>query len=307
MSDVSTSAPASATPSNPGPDNTGAPPAAPSGPDGTAKPGDIAAAAKEAMRKLKYKTKEGTDAEVDEAEALKVYMERKQHQAEASRTLNEGKALRKQSEELLQMLKDEGQIKAVLKKLGHDDRKLAEKILAAHLEDELMDPKDRELRNLKAEIARREEMDRSQKEELQKKMQAQRVEVLRQKYEKEFLDTLEASKLPKTKQTVARMAGYIAQCARIGYEITPNEAAKLLAEDLRREHKAIIDEANIDSLIGLYGEENIKKLRQYDSARVKNPESGLRPPQEQALPRDRSKPKKRMSVREWQLHKRGLK
>jgi hypothetical protein len=277
-------------------------------PPGSAKPGDVATAAQEAIRKLKYKTHDGKDAEVDEQEAIKIYLDRKQHQAQASKALNEGKALRRQSEELLQMLKDEGQLKTVLKKLGYDDRKLAEKILSEHLEDELMDPKDKELRNLKAEIARREEIEKKQRDEIQKKLQAQRVEVLRQKYEQEFIKTLDEAKLPKTKQTVARMAGYIAQCARLGYQITPMEASKLVAEDLRREHKSIAGEADVDAVISLYGEDFLNKLRKYDSSRVKNPEAVLKTPLEQAKEhRVRGTQNKRMTTREWQLHKRGIK
>ncbi len=104
------------------------------------------------------------------------------------------------------------------------------------------------------------------------------------------------------------MAGYIAQCAKIGYEITPAEAATLLAEDLKREHASIAADSDVEAVIALYGEDFINKIRKYDTSRVKNPEQGLRTPLEQAAEqRERAKPRKRMSTREWQLHKRGLK
>lgn len=280
----------------------GKPSGTPSAPSGAPQPGDVSSAAKEAMRKYKVKV-EGKDIEVDEKELLRGYG----HQRAASKALNEGKALRAQAENFIQMLKDEGQLRDVLKRLGHDPRKLSEKILAEHLEDELMDPKDKRLKFLETEFTKREQKEKLEKEAFEKRAHEQRIQKYQEKYEKEILTELEKGKLPKTKNTVGRIAAYIKKAAEHKIEMTTQEAAQLVAQDLREEHKLIAVDSEIEALINTYGDDFLNKVRKYDTSRLKDPASVLKTPEAQGEPtRDRNKNRKgRMSQREWQRFKRG--
>lgn len=270
-----------------------------------AQPGDVQAAAQEAIRKLKVKTPEGTEQEVDEAEVLKVYMDRKKHQSVASRELNEGRALRKQNEELIAMLKDEQKLKDVLRKLGHDPRKLSEKILSEHLEEELLDPKDKELRDAKRRLEEYEAREKQKAEDARKAQEQALAKKYMQQYETEFVEALKVSDLPTNKETVAKMAQYIHRAAKIKYKMTPIEAAKLVEEDIRLAHQKVIKDADGEMLLKLLGEDVANKIRKYDTSKLKNPESVLSTPDSQGR-RERAEAK-RMSGKEWQLHKRGLK
>jgi hypothetical protein len=269
--------------------------------------GDVASAAKEAIRRLKYKTKDGQELEVDEDEALRTWAERKSHQAAASKELNEGKALRKQAEQLVEMLKDKGKLRDVMKKLGHDPRKLSEEILAEHLEDELMDPRDRELRDAKKRLEQIDAMERQQKEALEAKRVEEMKARFREEYQRDFIEALKKLEVPQNKETVSEMAKYIARAAQIGFKMTPDEAAKLVKEDNTERQRRLFHNADGETILKMFGEEIANKIRKADLAKLKNPNANLSNNIQQAeTHRDRT-PKKRLSSREWQLHKRGLK
>lgn len=269
--------------------------------------GDVKAAAQEAIRKLKYKQQDGTDAEVDESEALKVYMERKQHQSVASKALNEGKALRKQAEEFVQMLKDEGKLKDVLKKLGHDPRKLSEKILAEHLEEELMDPRDRELKETKTKLRQMEDFEKQQEEAVKAKRLEEMKSRFMKEYETDFVAALQETKLPPTKPMVAEMAKYISRAAKLGFKMTPKEAAQLVKEDITQLTQRVIGDSDGEVLLNLLGGDAVaNKIRKWDTSKLRNPTAELTTPAQQGETRQKPE-RKKMSVRDWQLYKRGLK
>lgn len=253
-------------------------------------------AAAEAKRKLKI----GND-EVDEDEVIKIYQARKQHQAAASRELNEGKQARKQAEEFLSMMKDPQKLFDVIQKLGHDPRQLSEKYLVSHLEDEMMDPRDKELRDAKAKLRHIEDMERKQLEAVEK----QRLDELKSKYAKEyetqFVESLKESGLPATKAMVGEMAKYIQKSAKIGYKMSPSEAAQLVKEDVTKAQLALYGDANGDMLLKLLGDDAAQKILAARGQKPRNPEQNLRTPSEQGPPSDRSHKQgnKRMTAKEW--------
>jgi hypothetical protein len=302
MSEVQVAAPTPTPTPDAAPNTSGNIVAAPTSAGGP-QTGDIGSAAKEAMRKLKIDNEE-----VDEAEVIKVFKSRKEHQRAASRELNEGKALRKQAEDLISMIKDPDRVWDVIDKLGHDSRTLAERRLAAALEDELMDPRDKELRDTKAKLKHYDEMERLQKEAVQK----QRHEELKTKYMKEyegdFVKALESTKLPPTKPMVAEMAKYIARSAKIGFEMTPLEAAQMVKEDIETLVRNVSVGADGEMLLKILGEDAANKIRKYDTDKIKTPEQMLQTPENQDIKTNQrtTKRKKTMSHSEWRLHKRGL-
>jgi hypothetical protein len=272
---------------------------------GGAQTGDVKAAAAEVARKLRIKFDDGNEQEVDENEVIETYRNRKRHQAVASRELNEGKMAKKQALEFVEMLKDPDKLWEVARKLGHDPRVLSEKQLARVLEDELMDPKDRELREYKAKLEKHERAEKEKEEAIKK----QRLDELGQKYmkqfETEFVEALKSTPIPSTKESVGKMAAYIQKCANLGYKITALEAAKMVQQDYEAATTSIYKSASAEQLIKLLGEEKSREIQKYFASQVKNPSTVLATPAEQH--RREKTPVKRMTSREWQLTKRGLK
>lgn len=268
-------------------------------PKGTVEETPVQEAAREVLRKMKLLDKDGTEIEVDEDEVKKTYLQRREHQRAANQILQEGKAARKQAEEFIAMMKDPEKFFEVAKKLGHNDRELAEKRLAKYLEEEMMDPREKELRDAKAKVEQY-ELEKKQEKE---RIEAQRHEALKAKYAKqyteEFTTSLKKYDLPADKDTVAMMASYIKRTAQIGFKMTTDEAAQLVKEDLQNKYRKVVQSADGKLLMELLGDEVANKIRKFDTERLKSPEQNLRTPEQQGQPRERKVPHKRMSPKEW--------
>jgi hypothetical protein len=254
-------------------------------------------AAAEAKRKLKI-----DDEEIDEDEVISTYKKRKEHQRAAAQILQEGRYARKQAEEFISMMRDPDKFFEVAEKLGHNPRTLAEKKLAAALEEELLSPLEKELR----EKTRKLETYEQKEKRIEEEAKARAHEELKSKYVKEYNDqfvkALEEVNVPRDRQTVADMAGYIGRYAKKGIAITATEAAMLVKEDLKNKNKALLKDATAEQILELIGDEGIGKVRKWDTSRVRSPEQFLKTPAEQPDPaqaRQRSAPKGRMTNSEW--------
>ncbi len=231
-----------------------------------AKPETLGDIAKEATRKYKLKV-DGEEVEVDETELKRGYT----HQRAANKILQEGKLARKQAEEFIAMMKDPKKIWEAALKLGHDPRKLSEEYLGSILEDEMMDPKDKELRDTKKKLSDLEDMDKAEKKAKEDKLHADLKEKFAKEYSDQFVKALQDTQIPPTKEMVAEMAKYIQRSAAIGFKLSPDEAAKLVKEDLEVKLRRIIGESDGETLLKLLGDDVANKVRKFDTSRVKDP------------------------------------
>jgi hypothetical protein len=270
--------------------------------DGKAVSNMTQAEAKEAIRKYKVKIN-GAESEVDEKELIRGYS----HQQAANKAMQEGLKSKKQAEEFISMLKDEGRLFEVLEKIGHNPRSLAEKYLAAQIEEELMDPREKELKYTKAEN----EAFKKKEADAIKRAEDEKIKEISSKYAKEYTESfttaLEGEKLPAKKETIQEMAKYIKRATEIGFKMTAQEAAKLVKEDIITRQKSLVGDLDGDALINYFGEDVANKIRKWDTSRVKTPEQNLKTPEPsyERKPSDRNKPTKRMTPDEWRNFNRG--
>lgn len=268
---------------------TGAPGAQPVGGDPTK------SAAQEAMRKHKLKV-DGQEIEVDDEELKRGYT----HQKAANKKLQEGLRAKKQAEEMVRLLKTDPLKVLSDPRIGHDVRKLAEEYLASQLEDEMLDPREKELRQYKKELAAYKESEKKkQDDELRKRDQALKAKYS-EDYTNQFVDALKTTGLPATKGMVAEMAKYIHRAAGMKFEMTAKEAAQLVREDIEMAHRNLYGEADAETLVKLIGEQGLAKVRTFDTSRLKDPNSQLKTPETQGEPNTRKRNSgKRMSPQEW--------
>ncbi len=262
--------------------------------EATPQGGEAKAAAAEAMRKYKLKV-DGEEVEVDEEELKRGYT----HQRAANKKMQEGLRAKKQAEEFVRMMKDKGQLFEAIKKLGHDPRKLAEEYLITQLEDEMMDPKDKELKTYKTQLEQFQAKEKAAKEAQEKEAHEKLKAKYAEDYNKEFIEALKSTNLPPTKVMVAEMAKYIARAAAIQMPMTALEAAKLVQEDLDLFDKHRLQNADAEYLVKMLGEEGLNKVRTYDVSRLKDPAANLKTPQDQGEVTKRREHSKRMSPDEW--------
>ena len=260
---------------------------------GGAQAGATAAAAAEAMRKYKLKV-DGQEVEVDEEELKRGYT----HQKAANKKLQEGLKAKRQAEEFISMMKDKGKLMEAIKKLGHDPRALSEEYLASILEEEMLDPREKELKSAKARLKAYEDLEKKQKEAKQKEADDQMKRKFSEDYSKQFIDALKTTGLPPTKTMVAEMAKYIKRAADMKFEMTAEEAAKLVKEDQETHYRNLFGEADPETLARLLGEPGLQKVRAHDTAKIKDPAAQLKTPETQGERKQRDSTK-RMSPREW--------
>jgi len=251
--------------------------------------------AREAIRKYKLKV-DGEEVEVDEDELKRGYS----HQRAANKRMQEAVKKERATQQLIELMKDKGGLLRAVQALGHDPRKLAEEILSEHLELETLDPVERELRMTKKQLEEYNNREQARAEAEKKKHADTLKQKFAKQYSEQFVEALKGAKLPQTKETVQRMAKYVKDYAQVGMEITAAEAAKLVYEDLVSTHRSVYKETEAEQLVRLLGEDGLKKIREYEASRLKDPASKLQTPENQPdLGGRQSRTGKRMSHAEW--------
>jgi hypothetical protein len=257
-------------------------------------------AAQEAMKKYKVKV-DGQELEVEEAELLRGYG----HQKAANKILQEGKAAQKQALEFVNMMKDPAKLMDALIKLGHDPRKLSEEYLVNALNEDAMDPRDKELRDAKARLKQIDDLEKAQREQVESQRREEMKSKFAKEYETSFIEALKGSGLPQTKPMVAEMAKYISRSAKIGFEMTPAEAAQLVKQDIHNAQLSLYGNSDGETLLRLLGDEAANKILQARGSKLKSPDSFLRTPAEQGEPKERNRDSsRRMTPKEWREYNR---
>lgn len=235
----------------------------------------------------KYKVKiDGQESEVEENELIAGYQTRKA----SAKHMEEAAALRKQSEQFIAMLKKDPLKILSHPALGHDLRKLAEEYLGGVLEDELLDPTAKELKQLKQKMSEAEEKTKAEKEEAEAQINAELKGRFTEHYNTSILKVLETSGLPKTSDTVKRMAYYLHQGLLHKMDLKPEDVVDLVKEDYLTTIKELFGAADAEKLTELLGDDVIKKVRKADIEKMKkNPMNEVRTPEKQGAPRGEKK------------------
>ncbi len=205
----------------------------------------------------KYKVKvDGKEEEVDEAELIKGYT----YQKAANKRFQEGQTMRNQALEFLTDMKDENKLFDVIKKLGYDPRALSEKFLVEQLQEEMLTPEQKELKQYRKEIqiARaKEEADKKAAQEASDKIEVQRY---LDQYKVEFPLAIKKAELSDTPEVVDRIAHYIKVAAKGKINMTTERAAFLVKEDLQKEFDNITKNMNEEQLYKFLGDEAAAKV-----------------------------------------------
>jgi hypothetical protein len=145
---------------------------------------------------------------------------------------------------------------------------IAEQRVIKRLQMEQMDPKDRELmrakQELEAERKKRAEYEDGQKSQREAALQRQYAE----KYNTEFAEALATSGLPKTTETVRRMAQLASKALSMGLDLTAKDLVPLVRDDLAKEHTSLFGGLKGDQLLAALGPALLKEIRAADLSRL---------------------------------------
>jgi hypothetical protein len=159
-------------------------------------------------------------------------------------------------------------------------KEAAEEFLYEDIQRSQMSEEEIEAANMREELERyrRKDQERAQKEKQTRDQELQ--ERYRADYERQFIDAIEGSGLPKTDWTIQRMAGYMRQALRQGLtNVTPRDVLALVKKDWAQTQTEMYSNLDGDKLIETLGAEVAEKIRRADVAKFK---SGAQRPQHQS-------------------------
>lgn len=159
-----------------------------------------------------------------------------------------------------------------LKEQGFDFREVAEKFLYSELQKERMTEQERRAHDNEIELTKiRAERELQQKTAAQRQTEA-RQEQLRTSFTSQIITAIENSGLPKTPWSMAKIAEHMKVAIKKGYkDVTAEDVAPLVANDLREMSKHYIASLKDDQLAEALGKDVAEKLRKQNIAKVSNP------------------------------------
>lgn len=154
--------------------------------------------------------------------------------------------------------------------LGMDVNKFAQELLARQLEEESMDPKEKELRELKAQLERI----NKEKEEEKKRMEREQFEAEVARYEQELetqvQEAFEANKLPRSPIFLMRMADLLEEAQNRNLNVSPKQIASIIKEDWLNQTKSALGSFDDDQLESILGSEIVSRLRKQSLKKAKS-------------------------------------
>lgn len=233
----------------------------------------------------------------------------------ADRVFQQSATMRKEAERVVASLKSSPESVLLNKALGHNPNQLIRNLVKAALQngtplnelretvaemmyewiqDEQMDPKEKENRELKARLEaiekEKKDSEEAQKQEVIEKM----TQEARATFDKEITEALNRSGMPRSSFTVRRMAYWLDQAYRLRaeYQAKGVEVRKPVAVDVveyvKRDYESAIKEmygsADVATLVKLIGDEKMAQIRAYDVEQLKKklPTQSSVPPQPRA-------------------------
>lgn len=249
----------------------------------------------ETKRKFKLKVDGAEIEEEFDPSNEEELVKRLQLQKVAQKRMEESSLTKKQAEALVQSFKSDPI--AVMQQLGIDPREISESYLSKMLEEQLLTPEQKEVREAKRII----EEHKRQVEEQAKQKEQQELQTLEAKYAAEYqktiIDALESSGLPKTKRSMQRIVQAMRMNLEKGTSFDPMVVAKIAREDYEQEMQEIVSGfQDDDQLIAFLGK-STDRIRKADLKRFQAQPKSF----QQAKPQvsKEQEPQRKLTKAEW--------
>jgi hypothetical protein len=182
--------------------------------------------------------------------------------------------LTKKEKELLERearLKDPKHLWKTLQELGLNPRELAESHVAESLQEELLTPEQKHIRELERKLGEREEQDKSAQEKAQAEAHKAEVQKHQDAFADLFMGAMSKAGLPRESARVVlpRMASLYAANEEAGVETTDEELAAHALDTLKSEHKAVFGKMSLDEKLSWLGDDFLLELRRHDIKQMK--------------------------------------
>ena len=165
------------------------------------------------------------------------------------------------------------------KRLPINQRELAEKMLLASLEEEMLTPEQRKLKEYEAKLQEFETKEQQVKREAEEREAEQHREIKRQEISQMFAKAMEITPLSKDPETAAMamrdMAMMLRAAKERGIEVSAEELAQHAQTKYQKAMYSLANQLEGEDLIGFLGEDVVKKIRDHDINVIANYIFGL--------------------------------
>ena len=210
---------------------------------------------------------DGQDMEVDEQELLRGYA----HNKAAAKRMEEASSTRKEAEQVLRMFKENP--REAFKLLGKDARSFAEQIINEELQEAILSPEQRELRQYKSQVAQYEAERRQAQEEYERETMESELAAQTESIQSDIINVLQTSGLPQTERTVGRIAYYMSSAIEAGYQnIKPQDVIDQVKQDYIHDFKSMLGGLSEDQIEMFLGTDLVRKVAKSTVKAEKKPQ-----------------------------------
>ena len=226
--------------------------------EGQAAPAETKAEIK-AMKELFKYTIDGEDVEEEVDLSDKEGLRKRLQMAHASnKRMGEAKAAKSKAFEIIKAFEEDPA--NVFKRLGPKGREAAEKFLLEQIQDEMMSPEEKSLRQERAELAELRAEKAKAKEDAEKSEMSVKEKKYADDYQNTIISALEKSGLPKSPKLVADVARLLSKNLDLGLDLDADDLAKIIRDERGGDLKAISKDMTGEQLLATYGDEIAKKM-----------------------------------------------
>lgn len=219
-------------------------------------PGSLPGESKAETAARLYKvTVDGQEMEVDEDELRRGYA----HNKAASKRMEEASMTRKEAEQVLRLFKESP--REAFKLLGRDARQFAEQVINEELQEALLSPQERELREYKKQLENYQRQEKEAREQYEREQMEAEMARYTEQIQGQIVSTLETAGLPKTERTVGRIAYYMQAALQAGYkDVTPSDVIEHVKQDYVTDIRSMVGGLNEDALEAFLGTDNVRRI-----------------------------------------------
>lgn len=245
--------------------------------------------AETAARLFKVKV-DGQEMEVPEDELIRGYT----HGKAAAKRMEEAAMTRKEAEQVLRIFKENP--REAFRLLGSDARQFAEQVINEELQEALLSPQERELRDYKRKVEEYESQRRQAQEEYEKQQMEAEIARQTETIQNEIIATLDTAGLPKTERTVGRIVYYMQAALQAGYNVTPKDVIEQVRADYKHDLNSLLGGLPEDALEAFLGADVVRKIAKSTVKQAKAPATVPKSVNQDRKPKDQ---KKIMSPRDF--------
>lgn len=138
------------------------------------------------------------------------------------------------------------------------------------IEPESLTPEQRKMKEYEEKIQKYEQTEKEKKEQAEKEAEEKMTAHQREFLQTQIIEALEQSNLPKTKETVKKMAFYMRQNLLNGWDAPMEMIIRQVKSERQNGFRDEVSQSNAEQIIDLFGEELINKIRQHDLKQLRD-------------------------------------